>query len=117
MAAPVLQAVDADGTTWDDPSAEQLHDLLAGLSFTCPFVVLRRLDSEPTGQHYMQVYLNDDLSCDVEFREGGPDRHFQARVPHDDEAFAVDAVAEVLQAWAFGRAGWRDALSWSPWAP
>ncbi|GAB2630132.1 hypothetical protein ABI214_23250 [Prescottella soli] len=116
MAAPALQAVDEDGTTWNDPSEEQLRDLLAGLSLTCRFVVLRRLDLEPADQHYIQVYLNDDLSCDVEYREGGSDRHFQAWVPHDDEAFAVDAVAQLLQAWAFGRPGWRDALSWVPWS-
>lgn len=117
MTAPELQAVDADGTTWDDPSEQQLHQLLAGLSLACRFVVLRRLDSEPADQYYMQVYLNDDLSYDVEYREGGSDRHFQAWVPHDGEALSVDTVAEVLQAWAFGRPGWRDALSWSPWSP
>ncbi|WP_430333255.1 hypothetical protein [Rhodococcus sp. ACT016] len=117
MAAPVLRAVDEDGTTWDDPSAEQLHDLLADLSPTCRFVVVRRLDIEPAGQHYMQVYLNDDLSCEVEYREGAADRHFQALIPRKHEAFAVDLVAEVLQAWAFGRPGWREALSWAPWSP
>ncbi|WFR71246.1 hypothetical protein P9209_18805 [Prescottella defluvii] len=51
------------------------------MSLTCRFVVVRRLDLEPAGQHYMQVYLNDDMSYDVEYREGGPDRHFQALVP------------------------------------
>ncbi len=117
MAAAALRAVDADGTTWDDPSEEQLHDLVASLSLACRFIVLRRLDSEPAGQHYMQVYLNDDFSCDVEYREGGADRHFQASVPHDDGAPAVEPVAEVLDAWAFGRLGWRDALSWVPWSP
>ncbi len=62
MAAPVLQAIEADGTTWDDPSEEQLHDVLADMSLTWRFVVVRRLDVEPADQHFMQVYLNDDLS-------------------------------------------------------
>ncbi|MER5804919.1 hypothetical protein [Streptomyces mirabilis] len=78
MATPVLRAIEWDGTSWDDPSDEQLHDLLADMSLTWRFVVVQRLDLEPVGQHYMQVYLNDDLSYRVEYREGGPDRHFHA---------------------------------------
>ncbi|MEU2118534.1 hypothetical protein ABZ567_23495 [Streptomyces sp. NPDC016459] len=117
MAAPVLQAIEADGTTWDDPSEDRLHDLLADMSLTWRFVVVRRLDVEPVDQHYMQVYLNDDLSYRVEYREGGPDRHFQAWVPRTHEVFAVEPVAEVVQNWAFGRPGWREALSWTLWSP
>lgn len=117
MAAPVLRAIEWDGTSWDDPSDEQLHDLLADMSLTWRFVVVQRLDLEPVGQHYMQVYLNDDLSYRVEYREGGPDRHFHARVPREHEVFAVEPVAEVLQDWARGRPGWRKALPWAPWSP
>ncbi|MFE5583146.1 hypothetical protein [Kitasatospora sp. NPDC056531] len=117
MATPVLQAIEADGTSWDDPSEEQLHDLLADMSLNWRFVVVRRLDLEPVDQYYMQVYLNDDLSYQVEYREGGPEKHFQAWVPREHQVFAVEPVAEVLQAWAFGRPGWRDALPWVPWSP
>ncbi len=115
MATPVLQAVEADGTTWDHPSEEQLHDLLADMSLGSRFVVVQRLDLKPVDQHYMQVYLNDDLSYQVEYREGGPDKHFQTWVPRTHEVFAVEPVAEVLQAWAFGRPGWRDRFTWVPW--
>ncbi|MEV7567497.1 hypothetical protein [Streptomyces tanashiensis] len=117
MATPVLQAVEADGTTWDDPSEEQLHDLLADMNLSCRFVVVRRLDGEPADQHYMQVYLNDDLSYQVEYREGGPDRHFQAWVARGHGVFTVEPVAEVLQGWACGRPDWREAVAWVPWSP
>ncbi|MEU6669087.1 hypothetical protein [Streptomyces sp. NPDC046727] len=117
MSTPVLRAIEADGTSWDDPSEERLHDLLADMSLSWRFVVVRRLDLEPADQHYMQVFLNDDLSYQVEYREGGPDRHFQAWVPREHGAFAVEPVAEVLNAWAFGRPGWREALPWVPWSP
>ncbi|MFJ7496965.1 hypothetical protein ACIQZB_38675 [Streptomyces sp. NPDC097727] len=117
MTTPALRAIEWDGTAWDDPSEEKLHDLLADMSLTWRFVVVQRLDTEPVGQHYMQVYLNDDLSYQVEYREGGPDRHFQAHVPREHEVFAVEPVAEVLQGWAFARPGWREALSWAPWPP
>ncbi|MFE7332073.1 hypothetical protein ACFU8W_45840 [Streptomyces sp. NPDC057565] len=117
MATPVLRAIEWDGTPWDDPSEEQLQDLLADMSLTWRIVVVERLDLEPAGQHYMRVYLNDDLSYQVEYREGGPDKHFQALVPREHSVFAVEPVAEVLQNWAFGRPGWREALPWTPWAP
>ncbi|MFH9085176.1 hypothetical protein [Streptomyces sp. NPDC017673] len=107
MTAPVIRAIEWDGTAWDDPSADQLHDLLADMSLTWRFVIVERLDREPAGHHCMQVCLNDDLSYRVEYREGGPDRHFQARVPREHEVFAVEPVAEVVQAWAFERPGWR----------
>ncbi|MFC1415810.1 hypothetical protein [Streptacidiphilus cavernicola] len=114
MTAPALRAIEWDGTSWDDPSDDQLHDLLADMSLTWRLVVVERLDLEPAGQHYMQGYLNDDLSCQVEYRDGGPDRHFYAHAPRTHEVFAMDPVAEVLQDWARGRPGWRQALAWSP---
>ncbi|MGW1846338.1 hypothetical protein [Streptomyces sp. NPDC001966] len=117
MATPVLRAIEWDGTSWDDPSDDQLHDLLADMSLTWRFVVVHRLGLEPAGQHYMQVHLNDDLSYQVEYRDGGSDRHFHAHVPRAHEVFAVEPVAEVLRDWARGRPGWREALPWAPWPP
>ncbi|MFE1417131.1 hypothetical protein ACFW6F_41000 [Streptomyces sp. NPDC058746] len=114
MARARLQVMEADGTSWDDPSENQLHDLLADMSLTWRFVIVRRLDLMPADQHYMQVYLNDDLSYQVEYRERGPGKHFQAHVHREHEVFAVEPVAAVLQAWAFDRPGWREALPWAP---
>ncbi|MEE1820181.1 hypothetical protein PUR59_34865 [Streptomyces sp. SP18ES09] len=116
MATPVLQAVEAGGATWDDPSEDQLHDLLADMSLGSRFVVVRRLDLEPADQHYMQVYLQDDLSYQVEYRAGGPDQHFQTWIPRTHGMFAVEPVAELLQGWARERPGWRDGASWVPWS-
>ncbi|MET9589636.1 hypothetical protein ABZY45_01525 [Streptomyces sp. NPDC006516] len=115
MGTPALRAIEWDGTQWDDPSEEKLHDLLADMNLTWRFVIVERLDAEPAGQHYMQVHLNDDLSYQVEHREGGPDRHFQAHVPSDHSPFCVEPIAAVVNDWAFGRPGWRDALAWTPW--
>ncbi|MER5496382.1 MULTISPECIES: hypothetical protein [unclassified Streptomyces] len=117
MTTPVIRAVEADDTAWDDPSEDKLHDLLADMSLSHRFVVVNRLDAEPEGQHYMQVYLEDDLSYQVEYREGGPDRHFQAWMPRDRGDFSVEPVAKVVQDWAAGRPGWREAVVWLPWSP
>ena len=115
MASPILRAIEADETVWDDPSDDQLHDLLADMSLSWRFVVVLRLDLEPAEQHYMQVYLNDDLSYQLEYREGGPEQHFQAEMERGHEIFGLEPVAKILQDWARGRPGWRDALHWRPW--
>ncbi|MGW0781241.1 hypothetical protein [Streptomyces sp. NPDC002913] len=117
MATPVLRAIEWDGTSWDDPSDDRMHDLLADMSLTWRFVIFERLELEPADQHYIQVYLNDDLSYRVEYREGGPDRHFHAHVPRTHEVFAVEPVAKVVQDWARGGPAWRNALAWAPWSP
>ncbi|MEV5146741.1 hypothetical protein AB0L14_20440 [Streptomyces sp. NPDC052727] len=106
----MIRAIEWDGTARGDPSEDQLHDLLADMSLTWRFVIVERLDREPAGHHRIQVYLNDDPSYQAEYREGGPDRHVQARVPGEHEAFAVEPVAEGVQAWACQRPGWREAL-------
>ncbi|WP_328907794.1 hypothetical protein OG230_35000 [Streptomyces sp. NBC_00234] len=115
MASPILRAIEADETVWDDPSDDRLHDLLADMSLSWRFVVVLRLDLEPADQHYMQVYLNDDLSYQLEYREGGPEKHFQAEAERGHEILGLEPVAKILQDWARGRPGWRDALPWRPW--
>ncbi|MGW2180048.1 hypothetical protein ACWCXX_18455 [Streptomyces sp. NPDC001732] len=117
MTAPVIRAVEADGTARDDPSEGRLYDLPADMNLTWPFVVVSRLDAEPEGRHYMQVYLSDDLSHQVEYREGGSDRHFRAGGAPRPGDFSTEPVAKVVQDWAFGRPGRREALSWVPWSP
>ncbi|MCC3773298.1 hypothetical protein [Streptomyces sp. UNOB3_S3] len=115
MVKPVLQARTWNGDRWDDPSEDTLFDLLSEMNLRHRFVIVERLDSEPNGQHYMQVHLNDDMSCQIEFREGGPETHFQARVDGPFDLYGHETVARVLQDWAFGRPRWRNALPWVPW--
>lgn len=115
MLKPVLRAVEASGRTVDDPTEEALCDLLSELNLRHRFVILERLDREPVDQHYMQAYLHDDGSYQVEYREGGADRHYQAHVPSPHEVFGPqEAIAKVMTDWAHERPGWREALPWAP---
>ncbi|MFJ1744576.1 hypothetical protein ACIOG4_38815 [Streptomyces microflavus] len=117
MLKPLLRAVDAGGRTVDDPTGEALHDLLAEMSLSYRFVILHRLDLEPVDQHYIQVYLNDDLSYRVEYREGSAEEHYQAHVPRSHEVFGPEeSTAKVMMDWAHDRQGWREALPWTPMA-
>ncbi|MGI5346662.1 hypothetical protein ACQEU8_00425 [Streptomyces sp. CA-250714] len=117
MVEPVLRAKTWSGDTFENPLEDDLFDLLSEMNLRHRFVIVERLDKEPAGQHYMQVYLNDDMSCQVEYREGGPDQHFQALVPGPFEMSGHGTVAVVLKDWARDRPGWREALSWTPWSP
>ncbi|MFF9341548.1 hypothetical protein ACF1CG_17630 [Streptomyces sp. NPDC014773] len=115
MLKPVLRAVEESGRTVDDPTEEVLHDLLAEMSLSHRFVILDRLDLAPVGQHYIQAYLNDDLSYQVEYRAGSADKHYQAHVPRLHDVFGPEALtAKVMMDWAHDRQGWREALPWTP---
>jgi hypothetical protein len=119
---PPLRAIAADGPVLDNPSAVNLHDLLAAMNFRYPFVIVERPDLLPSGQHYMQVHMDLDIDPEkgrgyfVEYRDGSPDRHFRAVVrddsPWGSHSPAFERVVKVLQDWAFQRDGWREAMSW-----
>ncbi|TDC25554.1 hypothetical protein E1265_06700 [Streptomyces sp. 8K308] len=109
-----IRASESDGTTWDAPTDEQLHDLVADLNLRHRFLIVQRLDSPDPRQHYIQVYLEDDLSHTIEYREGGTDAHYTARIPRDPSPWAAEPVARVITSWAAGDATWRHALPWQP---
>ncbi|MGP3927459.1 hypothetical protein [Streptomyces sp. 8N616] len=115
MTKPRLRAREWSGAVWDDPSEVQLHDLLADMNLLHRFVIVERLDVPDPSQHYMQVYLNDDKTSVIEYREGSADLHYRAVVSEPFAMGGCDIAASVLQGWAFEREGWRGALAWVPW--
>ncbi|WP_246127534.1 hypothetical protein [Amycolatopsis rhizosphaerae] len=119
--APRIVATDSHRTI-EGPSETQLHDLLADINLSVPFVIVERLDDDP-GDHYLQVRLDERVDPNqgraylVEFRDGGPEAHFRAVVSDNspwDSAFspAFDTVVSTVQSWAFQREDWRTALAW-----
>ncbi|MFF3227021.1 hypothetical protein ACFYV7_29785 [Nocardia suismassiliense] len=127
MTAPKLRASDASGQTLEDPTDTQVHDLFAGLNARWPFAIVERLDREPTGEFYFQIHLDYvgdqnpdadeevDIDYDVEFRDGGPDKHYRARVAG---AYRIDGmdlaylVYTVYSAWRAEDPRLEDLLSW-----
>ncbi len=102
------------GDTWDDPHEDQLYDLLSEMNLLHRFVIVERVDPPLPGEHFIQVHLNDDLSCLIEYREGGPQAHFQADVAAPFDMYGHDVVADVVKSWARDDGRWRDALPWRP---
>ncbi|QES38575.1 hypothetical protein DEJ48_38830 [Streptomyces venezuelae] len=102
----------------DDPTEEALGDLLSEMNLAHRFVILERLDLEPADQHYIHVYLNDDRSYQIEYREGSADQHYQAHIPRLHEVFGPEAtIAKTMMDWAHNRTEWRKALPWTPMSP
>jgi len=62
------------------------------------------LDS--TGQTYAQTSRHPDGTYVVEYRDGGPDRHFGTVVDDMRSAHAV------VTGWAQERPGWRQSATW-----
>ncbi|BCY11099.1 hypothetical protein [Actinoplanes sp. L3-i22] len=109
---PVIRAVESTGDTWDDPDHNTLDRLIADLNLRWRHLVLERRDL-PGGEHYLQIYLNDDHSFQVEFREGGADRHYRAYLPIEPEG-DLEPLLDLVHAWSTDRPGWRDTLQWYP---
>jgi hypothetical protein len=114
MAEPKLRATEAGGRVVDDPTEDELHDLLSEMNLRHRYVILERCDLEPRDQHYMQVYLNDDMSYQVEYRAGGPDQHYQSHIPTLPEVERPGPVVGLMMDWAHDRPGWREAVQWVP---
>lgn len=72
---------------WPDPQA--------------PYVIVSRADED-----YIQAWLCDDGTYQLEYREGGPESHFVAR--------SVDAgvVIGAMWAWATEDPSWRNDVDW-----
>lgn len=105
----------------DDPSEEQLHDLLADMNLSCNIVIVERLGSNPVAcDDFIQVMLNSDPNYGsylVEYREGGPAAHFQTIVLRDSDWDSIldsgfEQVVRVVCDWAAGNHSWRSALPW-----
>ncbi|OAQ64345.1 hypothetical protein VFPPC_05627 [Pochonia chlamydosporia 170] len=115
----LIKATDGDRVL-DDPSDEQLHDLLADMNLSCNFVIVERLDRG--GEHYIQVALSEEPnygSYQVEYRDGRPDAHFEATVLRDSDWDSIldhgfERVMQVVCDWVADNARWRTALPWKP---
>lgn len=66
-----------------------------------PFFVIARADQE-----FVQVYCHDDGSCQLEYRDGGPDAHFVFNTSDKE------LVSDVMWAWTTRDDGWRAAVAW-----
>lgn len=105
---PVLRVTAESGAVIDDPSEDALflmfEDIEAGEG---TYLIVDSL-ADPTGQTYAQTSRNDDGTYVVEYRDGGPARHFGTVAEDMRSAHAL------VTGWAQGRPDWRDSATWRP---
>lgn len=63
---------------------------------------------DSTNQTYAQTSRNEDGTYIVEYRDGGPERHYGTVAPDMRSAHAL------ITGWAFAVLGWRDSATWEP---
>jgi len=60
------------------------------------------------GEHeYVQTYRNEDGTYALEYRDGGPDAHFQYQTSD------MGLVAKIMWRWGTGDLRWRTAVAWT----
>jgi hypothetical protein len=98
-----------DGTTWDDPSAETIAEVLGSLGRPgTRFVILER-----GPDFYIQAGADEDGACGLEFREGSDASHMRCT----DDPLRVREVVRAFQDYAAPNDDWRDRFTWKPLNP
>ncbi|MGW6414137.1 hypothetical protein [Streptomyces sp. NPDC055055] len=81
--------------------------MVANLRRGNAFVIVERVDDETAGDWYVQVWLRNDNTYQLEFREGRAAEHYQTRTLSQDKVIAA------LNGWAKDQTGWKDAFMWN----
>src|SRR3954462_1608346 len=103
------RAFNERGNIVENPTSDDLHVLLGGLTLSNRFVVVERLDAE-NAEYYMQAYLRDDGAYWLEYRDGSVDAHFRA------SCRARRVLEQVFTMWLYRLPGWRETLTWAAWS-
>ena len=104
---PALRVKTESGVVVDDPSTDDLHHLIDELTFNGgnDFLSVSRMD-RGSAQYYIQVVQEDADRFALEYRDGGPDQHFQSL------AWSVDEVLRVVLAWLGSEPDWAGVCDW-----
>ncbi|MEV8530196.1 hypothetical protein AB0451_40060 [Streptomyces sp. NPDC052000] len=102
----MLQARDEHGRQVRNPGPVALSRMVANLGRGNALIV-ERLDDEVAGDWYVQVWLRDDNTYQLEFRDGTAAEHYQTRTISQEKVIAA------LNGWAKGRPAWKDAFMWN----
>ncbi|MGW7529748.1 hypothetical protein [Streptomyces sp. NPDC054783] len=103
----MIQARDERGRLVRKPGASALSEMVANLGRGNAFVIVERVDDESEGDWYVQVWLRDDNTYQLEFRDGAAAEHYQTRT------ISQEKVIDALSGWAESRQGWKDTFMWN----
>ncbi|WP_374772228.1 hypothetical protein OG756_02970 [Streptomyces sp. NBC_01310] len=103
----MLRARDERGRLVGNPKPSALSRMVANLGRGNAVVIVERVDDGADGDWYVQVWLRDDNTYQLEFREGTAAEHYQTRT------ISQERVIAALSGWAEGRPDWKDAFMWN----
>ncbi|MDP5309974.1 hypothetical protein P8A21_03165 [Streptomyces poriferorum] len=103
----MLQARDEHGRRVGNPKTPALSRMVANLGRGNAFVIVERVDAEADSDWYVQVWLRDDNTYQLEFRDGTAAEHYQTRTISQDKVIAA------LSGWSEGRPEWKDTFMWN----
>lgn len=103
----MLQARDEHGRRVRNPKGSAVSQMVANLGRGNAFVIVERVDDEVDGDWYVQVWLRDDNTYQLEFRDGTAAEHYQTRTISQEKVIAA------LSGWAEERPGWKDTFMWN----
>lgn len=81
--------------------------MVANLGRGNAFVIVERVENASEGEWYAQVWLRDDNTYQVEFRDGTAAEHYQTLTVSQEK------VIDALIGWAENRQNWKDTFTWN----
>jgi hypothetical protein len=99
---PMIRAAAESGDTVEDPSENALYMMLEDIEAGEGTYLIVGSLTDSTHQTYAQTSRNDDGTYIVEYRDGGPERHYGTIAQDMRTAHAL------ITGWVFGIPGWRD---------
>ncbi|WP_309056594.1 hypothetical protein [Streptomyces sp.] len=103
----MLIATNERGHVVNRPSKPAVGMMLANLRRGNAHMVLELRTFERPGSWYIQVLLRESNTCQLEYRDGVAELHYQT------QTISQEKVLGALLGWAGAKSGWRDSLMWN----
>ncbi|MFJ1758365.1 hypothetical protein [Kitasatospora sp. NPDC088134] len=103
----MLVATNEAGLRVRKPSKPAMSTMVANLRRGNAFLIVERVSEESDANRYVQVWLRDDNTYQLEYRDGSAAEHYRTRTISQEKA-----ITAVL-GWASGDPSWTDAFMWN----
>ncbi|MEV7504472.1 hypothetical protein [Streptomyces sp. NPDC093018] len=103
----MLIATDGRGHVLKRATERAVGIMLASLGRGNEYVVLERQEEGREGDWYVQVWLRDNNTYQLEYCDGVPAEHYQTLTVSQEK------VLRALLGWMLGEPGWREGFMWS----
>ncbi|MGW2492230.1 hypothetical protein ACWCV9_34160 [Streptomyces sp. NPDC001606] len=107
----MLIATNGRGSERKRPTKPAVGTMLANLRRGNEYLILERRDEEREGDWYIQVWLRDNNTYQLEYRDGVPAEHYQTRT------LSQEKVLQALLGWMLDKPDGREGFMWTNIGP